>query len=341
MCTILFLDEKIGFIQTPQSFYNPDLFQFNLFSEGRIPNEQDYFYRDIQVSRNKSNSVIYGGSNTVISRKALEEIGGFYTKVITEDFATGMLIQSKGYKCYAIDEVHASGLSPSDLKSLVKQRERWARGCIQTGRKLNILFRRGLTFAQKVSYLTAISYWYSGIKRLIYILSPILFGVFGVMVVKCTFVEALIFWLPMYIFNSISLKKLSRNIRNTKWTNVYETVLFPSLLPSIILETLFISKNKFSVTRKDKVEDDKWYNIRLAIPHIILCILLVMALFNSIRLMFESNSISTIMVIFWLILNLYTVIMSIFFMLGRKMYRKYERFAIETNCIISFNNRLC
>jgi cellulose synthase (UDP-forming) len=31
---------KIGFIQTPQSFYNPDLFQFNLYSERNIPNEQ-------------------------------------------------------------------------------------------------------------------------------------------------------------------------------------------------------------------------------------------------------------------------------------------------------------
>ena len=42
---------KIGFIQSPQSFYNPDLFQFNLFSENRIPNEQDYFYKDVQITR--------------------------------------------------------------------------------------------------------------------------------------------------------------------------------------------------------------------------------------------------------------------------------------------------
>ena len=91
----------LGFIQTPQTFYNPDLFQYNLFSENRIPNEQDYFYKDVQVSRNKSNSVIYGGSNTVITRRALEDVGGFYEKSITEDFATGILIQKKGYVCYA------------------------------------------------------------------------------------------------------------------------------------------------------------------------------------------------------------------------------------------------
>ena len=70
---------KIGFIQTPQNFYNPDLFQYNLYAEDKVPNEQDYFFREINVSRNKSNSPIYAGSNTVISRKALEGVE-FYSK---------------------------------------------------------------------------------------------------------------------------------------------------------------------------------------------------------------------------------------------------------------------
>ena len=35
--------------------------------------------------------MIYGGSNTVLSRAALDKIGGFYTESITEDFATGIL----------------------------------------------------------------------------------------------------------------------------------------------------------------------------------------------------------------------------------------------------------
>lgn len=331
-----FLEEKIGFIQIPQSFYNLDLFQFNLFSEKRIPNEQDYFYRYIQVAKNRNNSVIYGGSNTVILREALNEVGGFYTKVITEDFATGLLIQSKGYKCYAIDEIHASGLSPNDLKSLIKQRERWARGCLQTGRKLNILFRKGLSINQKLSYITSIIYWYSGFRRLIYIISPILFGIFGVMIIKCNLFEMLIFWLPMYVFTNISLSKLSNNIRNIKWTNIYETILFPSLLLSTTLETLGISKKKFSVTRKDKVEDDKRYNFKLVIPHIVFAIVTFLSLVNCIIEMFKSNSISTAVVVFWLSINLYYLVMSIFFIIGRKMSRVCVRADIEKECEIFF-----
>lgn len=330
---------KIGFIQTPQSFYNPDLFQYNLFSETRIPNEQDYFYRDIQISRNKSNSVIYGGTNTVISREALDEIGGFYTKVITEDFATGILIQSNGYTCYAIDEVHASGLAPEDLKGLVKQRQRWARGCIQTGRKLNILFRKGLNISQKLSYISAITYWYGCLKRLIYIMAPILFSVFGVVVVKCTLLEVLIFWLPMYIFSSKSLKLVSRKIRTIKWTNVYETILFPSLIVSVILESLGISQKKFNVTRKGGAVEDKNYQIKKAIPHIILSILSIIGIINCVKFTFITGTPVYIVLIFWLIINLYNIVMSIFFMLGRQVLRRAERFPINIDCIVSFHEK--
>lgn len=134
--------KKMGFVQSPQSFYNPDLFQFNLYAEDSIPNEQNFFFRQVQLTRN--NSVIYAGSNTILSREALKEVGGFYTESITEDLATGMLIQSKGYQTYAVAKVLANGLAPSDLLSLYKQRERWARGCIQTMRRLSLFRIKGL-----------------------------------------------------------------------------------------------------------------------------------------------------------------------------------------------------
>ncbi|MCY6372613.1 glycosyltransferase [Clostridium ganghwense] len=333
-----FTEEKVGFVQTPQSFYNPDLFQFNLYSESRIPNEQDYFYHDIQVGRNKSNSVIYGGSNTIISRQALDEIGGFCTGVITEDFATGMLIQSKGYKCYALNDVHASGLSPSDLKSLIKQRERWARGCIQTGRKNNIIFKKGFTISQKLNYIASVLYWFFPVKRLIYIMAPILFTVFNIIVVKCTLLEVLIFWLPMYLLTNTCISKLSGNIRNTKWTNVYENILFPSLLFPVILETFCISQRKFAVTRKDKVEDDRKYQLMRALPHVFFAILSAIGIVNCIRWTFTTGSIGMIVVLFWLLINFYNILMSILFMTGRKVYRKYERSMAKVGCTIANSN---
>lgn len=324
---------RIGFIQSPQSFYNPDLFQFNLFSEGRIPNEQDYFYKDVQITRNKTNSVIYGGSNTLISREALNEVGGFYTESITEDFATGILIQKKGYKCFAINTVLASGLSPTSLQSLINQRVRWARGCIQTGRKMHLILSRDMKFAQKANYLASIWYWYASWKRLVYIMSPILFATFGIMVVKCSLVEVLFFWLPMYISSNVCLKMMSRNIRTTKWTNLYETVIFPYLLIPVLLESLGISMKKFKVTKKGGNKEDE-RNILHAIPHSILIVLSVIGIVNCIRWTFDTGRIDYFVILFWLFLNLYNLVMSLFFILGRKAVRNAERQSVSMDCVV-------
>lgn len=43
---------------------------------------------------------------------------------------------------------------------------------------------------------------------------------------------------------------MSRNIRTTRWTNLYETIIFPFLLIPTLLETFGISMKKFKVTKK-------------------------------------------------------------------------------------------
>lgn len=325
---------KLGFLQSPQSFYNPDLFQFNLFSEGRIPNEQDYFYKDIQVARTKTNSVIYGGSNTVIAREALEAIGGFYTEAITEDFATGILIERKGFVSLGIGEPLASGMSATDLQGLIQQRVRWARGVIATGRKMHIFTAKDLSFAQKMNYWASIWYWYAPIKRIIYIMSPILYATFGFMVFKCTLPQVLLFWLPMYVSSNISLSMLSNNIRTTKWTGIYETIMFPYMIVPVILESFGITLKKFKVTDKSGQKNQKGKNFVYTIPFLILIVLSVIGIINCVVIMFDSGSFGPIVVLFWLINNLFLMIMSLFFVDGRVPYRKTERVAVAIDAEI-------
>lgn len=117
-----------AFVQAPQSFYNEDIFQYNLFQGRNIPNEQDLFMRLIQPGRDRFNAAIYVGSNTVFRRSALDSIGGFCTGTITEDFATGMLLQAKGYRTVYVNEVLAQGLSTESVADFITQRIRWGRG---------------------------------------------------------------------------------------------------------------------------------------------------------------------------------------------------------------------
>ncbi|MDD4074472.1 MAG: glycosyltransferase [Eubacteriales bacterium] len=322
---------KMGFVQTPQSFYNPDLFQFNLFSESRIPNEQDYFYKDIQVARNKSNSVIYGGSNTMITRASLEAIGGFFTGAITEDFATGIELQMADFVCIGVNEVLASGLSATSLPDLIQQRTRWARGVIATARKLHLVTTRKLTFAQKANYLASTWYWYAPFKRLIYFMSPILFATFGYMVIRCTLLEVLIFWLPMYVSSNVSLKMMSRNIRTIKWTSIYETILFPFMLIPVLLESVGISLKKFKVTSKDGNNRTN-HPIAYAAPFIVLIILSIVGIVNCFIMMLQSGTIDTVVVLFWLLVNVFSLFMAMFFVLGRAWHRKTERVQAALSC---------
>lgn len=328
----------LGFVQSPQSFYNPDVFQFNLYSEERIPNEQDYFYRDIQLARTRSNSVIYGGSNTVLSRAALEAVGGFYTDSITEDFATGILIQKAGFVSLAIKEPLASGLSVSDMTTLIRQRVRWARGVIQSGRKLHILASRKLSARQKLNYWASVWYWYAPIKRLVYIMSPILYAAFGIMVIRCTLREVLIFWLPMFITSNMVLRTLSRNIRNTRWTGVYETALFPFMLLPVLLETVGISMKTFHVSDKHTETGKNRRDALYMLPFALLLCLSVFGIAKCIIEMFETNSIQPIVVLFWLVGNMYYLVMALFFVDGREVMRNEHRLQAQCDVLISTEN---
>lgn len=333
------LPKPLGFIQLPQVFYNADIFQYYLYSEDRIPNEQDYFYRDIQLGKNSSNSVIYGGSNTILSRAALDEIGGFVTGIITEDIATGMQIQRAGYLSYAIDSIQASGLAAHDLEGILKQRNRWARGCIQTFRRYCPLFVSGLSFKQRLNYTNTIFYWYNSLKRFVYIVAPILFAVFNVLVVKATLIQVLLFWLPMYVMTLMTLRRFSGNVRTIKWTNVYETILMPSLLPAILLESIGISMKKFEVTRKDKKIVHKNSDVlKLAIPHLLLMVLTVIGIVRCVSYLFTPYWSSYVIVLFWLIMNSYALLMAIFFILGRPMQRLSDRFTMEATATVKLED---
>ncbi len=317
-------NEKIGFVQTPQSFYNADLFQFNLYAEKNVPNEQDYFFREVNIGRNRSNSVVYAGSNTVISREALEKVGGIRTGTITEDFATGLDIQAAGYRTLAIDKVVAHGLAPKDFKGLIKQRQRWARGCVQVLRSMRFV-TSPLPLKAKASYMVCFLYWWTFVRRLIYILSPILFVVFGIVVVDCSLKELLLIWLPAYLLYNRAMKVMTGNIRTVRWSNIVDTVLFPYLIVPVILETFGFRMQQFHVTPKHNTSS-KNSQLKYAIPHIILAILSIVGVAYCIREFVVSKNFGGVIIFYWLMVNLYTLLNAIVLISGRINYRNDERF---------------
>lgn len=324
----LIREKRIGLVQTPQSFYNQDLFQFNLFSEKDIPNEQDFFSREINVLRNATNTAAYTGSNTVILRDALEEIGGFPYDTVTEDFEVSLRLQKAGYITYATTEVLASGLSTTTVSSMIGQRIRWARGVIQSIQNTNAVFTGDLPFAARMSYLNAYLYWWSFLCRMIFILAPILFALFGFRLVECGFWELLLFWLPSHLSFRVAMGYLSTNIRNMRWSQIVDTILAPYLILPVLLESLGIHQKTFKVTdkKKERVRTASWQYL---IPHGILIFLTVVAAIHFIRGKYGMALVYSSVILFWLGYNLTALLYAGFFMLGRESRRISDRIGAE------------
>ncbi len=309
---------RLGVLQTPQCFYDPDVFQHALYSEKRAPNEQDFFYRTIEVAKTASNSVIYGGSNTVLSRSALEDIGGFYTGSITEDFATGLLIESHGYVSLGLPEPLASGQTPHTYKEHIKQRTRWARGVIATARQLKIWGRKGLNLRQKINYWSSVIYWYSPLKNLVYMLSPLMYAAFAIPVFKCSWLELAVYWMPMYIMQDACLRYVSRNAISLKWSGIYETSVMPHLFFPVLKESMGITLSAFKVTDKSGKGPREAADVRTMMPFLVLVLLSLLGIIRVCVIMDAKQAVSMAVLLFWLIRNLYFLIMALFLIDGRE-----------------------
>ncbi|MDH6367834.1 MULTISPECIES: glycosyltransferase family 2 protein [unclassified Breznakia] len=319
--------KKLGYVQTKQAFYNADVLQTNLYSEDTQPNEQEYFYHSVNVARINTESSAFAGSNTVFDREILEEVGGFATHSITEDFATSIDILGKGYRSIAVPKELAHGLSPDTVDDFIKQRKRWSRGAAQGIMTKKFWFGK-MSLKQKWNFFLAYSYWWTFVRRLVFILCPILYGLFGIHVADTTFESLMIMWLPYFIIYNYGLKKMSNGTISAVLSDRQDTIQFPYLMGSIIKGTLMIPQKKFVVTNKTKASGRNSRFI-LALPHIILAILSVITIFICIRQVILYKSTGPLIIIFWASYNLFALLAAIVYYFGRVITEKYEQFPIK------------
>lgn len=166
-----FANERVGFVQTPQFYKN---YGENFLTRSTWE-QQELFFGPICKGKNRLNAATMCGTNMVISRKALNEVGGMCTDSIAEDFVTGLFMHARGWKSVYVPEVLAEGLATEDLLSYTKQQFRWARGALDVLFRYNPLRYRGLTWAQRIQYIASASFYVSGLVVLFDILLPLVF----------------------------------------------------------------------------------------------------------------------------------------------------------------------
>jgi cellulose synthase (UDP-forming) len=336
-----FIDSEMALVQAPQVFYNPDPFQNNLQLYNVIPNEQDFFMREVLTRRGMFNAVLNVGSNAVFRRSAIEAIGMIPVGTITEDMATSMLLQAKGYKTIFVNENLAMGLAPENFSDYVKQRDRWCRGNIQVLKKWNPFTLPGLSFMQRLIYFDGVLYWFFGIQKIIYNIGPILFLITGIAIYYSDIFTMILFFTPTYYISALIFTLFNHKNRTYVWAHIYETALAPYLAVSALSELFFSKDIKFSVTPKGADTTRTHFALRVALPHIILLLMSLVALGAGIsKMLTDSNYMIPVYLVnvFWLFYNMIAVVISIIVCLEKQRVRTSERFTLQDRMELTLAN---
>lgn len=222
-----FYDKKVSFVQTPHWFYNPDPFERNLVTGGRIPVGNELFYKVLQKGNDFWNAAFFCGSAAVIRKTHALEVGGIAVETVTEDCHTALRLHSRGYKSIYYDKIMVAGLAPDTFSSYVGQQVRWARGMAQILRLENPLFnsKLKLTLAQRICYLSATSHFLYGYPRLVYAIAPTLFLLFGINSVSGLGVETLTYALPHILLSLFCNYIIYKHVRFSFWNEIFEFVM--------------------------------------------------------------------------------------------------------------------
>lgn len=219
-----FFNPKVAFVQTPHWFYNPDPFERNLLTQGKIPVGNELFYKILQKGNDFWNAAFFCGSAAVIRKEYALQIGGIATETVTEDCHTAFRLHSLGYESVYYDKIMVAGLAPEKFSSYVGQQVRWARGMAQILRLENPLLnpKLNLTIPQRICYFSATSHFFYGYPRLMYALAPPLFLLFGINSVKGLGLETLFYALPHIILSMQTNHIPYKHVRFSFWNEIFE-----------------------------------------------------------------------------------------------------------------------
>lgn len=162
-----FKDEKVGFVQVNQGYYN----QYRSFVAKGAAEQTYTFYGPTQMGLFGYNGAVAIGANCTFRRKTFDSIGG-HAQGLAEDLQTSIRIHAKGWKSVYNPVIVSRGLVPEDFASFSKQQLKWARGVFELLFDEIPFALKNLTFWQKVSYLSIGTYYLFGSIISFFILIP-------------------------------------------------------------------------------------------------------------------------------------------------------------------------
>jgi cellulose synthase (UDP-forming) len=298
-------DEKLFLVQTPHFFISPDPIEKNLQVFERMPAESEMFYSVIQHGLDFWNAAFFCGSAGVLRRKHLDEIGGLSGASITEDAETSLQLHRRGYTSAYINHPMISGLQPVTYTDFVVQRLRWTQGMVQIFVINNPLLGKGLSFWQRLSYLSSSFFWFFGYARVIFLVAPAAYLLLSLRVYDANLGDVLVYAVPHLIAGLLINDYLFGGVRWAFVSELFEVMLSLFSLPIIVRVLMNPHEPRFIVTPKGEQIDQDFIS-NLATPfYVIYAVTLaacVMGVYRFFEFPLERDTIYVTMA--WELLNL-------------------------------------
>ncbi len=151
-------DEKVGFVQCRWSHFDRG---YNMITETLAIGIDAHFLLEQPGRWTSGYMMNFNGSAGLLRTAAIVGAGGWNSDTLAEDLDLSYRMQLSGYKPVYLKDVNVPAELPPTITSLKRQQGRWARGSIQTARKVmrTVVSSHDLSIRQKFEAFVHLTYY--------------------------------------------------------------------------------------------------------------------------------------------------------------------------------------
>ncbi len=256
-----FQNEKIGMVQTRWTYLNRD---YSLLTQVETILLDGHFVVEHGARSRRGTFFNFNGTAGVWRRQAIEDAGGWEHDTLTEDTDLSYRAQLHGWKFLYLPDIECASELPVDMNGFKAQQARWAKGLMQTAKKiLPRVMRSNAPWHDKAEaffHLTAnISY------PLMVLLSTMLLPAMIVRFYQGWF-QMLVVDLPLFLASTCSISSFylvaQKELRPKSWwcTFLYMPFVMATGIgisvrnAQAVIEAIVGKKSEFARTPKYKIE---------------------------------------------------------------------------------------
>ncbi|MFY9855396.1 MAG: glycosyltransferase, partial [Terracidiphilus sp.] len=327
----LFDNPRVGIVQTPQHFFNPDPLQSNLLCASVWPDEQRFFFNVLMPSKDAWGAAFCCGTSAVFRAAAFVVAGGMATETVTEDMLTSFKFDECGYKTVFLNERLSLGLAPESILDFISQRSRWCLGAIQQIFTRWSFYAPGrLSLIHRLAFFDTVLYWTTGAAfKILLISAPMVYWFTGTAVLRASGSELIYWMIPVFACNLMFMNYLAGNRILPVMTDITQLLTAFVIFRTIVTGLIRPFGRPFKVTAKGLSTSGVTIQWRFLWPHALLAGLTIFGLLLHIGKFSPAHGLQGYSAnVFWSLFNAAMLTLAVFACIELPHRRRDERFAV-------------